>query len=49
MGTATCSQVKCGGGQNYQIVHPCSFPTSTFEEFKENTHIFIPQHDVDEN
>ena len=49
MGTAVCPQVKCGGGQNYEIAHPCSFPTSTFKDFKENTDIFVPQHDVDEN
>ena len=49
MGTTTCPQVKCGGGQNYEIVHPYPFPTSTFEDFKENTKIFDPQHNVDEN
>ena len=48
MDTPTCSWVNFGGGQNHEIVHPCSFPTSTFEEFKETTNTFIPQHGVDE-
>ena len=49
MGTTVCPFERRGGGQNYEIVHPCSFTTSTFEDFKENTDIFVPQHDVDEN
>ena len=49
MGTTVCLWVKCGGGQNYEIVHPCSFPILAFEDFKENTEICVPQHDVDEN
>ena len=49
MGAAIYPQVKCGGGQNYECVYPCSFPPLTFEDFKENTEIFVSQHDVDEN
>ena len=48
MGTTACPQVKCGGGQNYENVDPYSFPTATFEEFKENIEISILQHGVDD-
>ena len=49
MGTAVSSQQMSDGGQNYEFVHPCSISTSNFEDFKENTDDFVPQHDVDEN
>ena len=49
IGTAVCTHVKYCGSQNYEIIHLYSFPTSTFEDFKANTEIFVPQHDVDKD